>query len=83
MKKNEKYGVNLNLLKKGDDILISKLLNSSEHIVNLAHESIDENINISEESISKEDLENNELNDSELNVLSEKFDKLNIRSNSI
>ena len=64
-------------------ILISKLLNSSEHIVNLAHESIDENINISEESISKEDLENNELNDSELNVLSEKFDKLNIRSNSI
>ena len=83
MKKNEKYGVNINLLKKGDDILISKLLNSSEHIVNLAHESIDENINISEESISKEDLENNELNDSELNVLSEKFDKLNIRSNSI
>ena len=83
MKKNEKYGENINLLKKGDDILISKLLNSSEHIVNLAHESIDENINISEESISKEDLENNELNDSELNVLSEKFDKLNIRSNSI
>ena len=82
MKKNEKYGVNFKLLKKGDDILISKLLNSSEHIVNLAHESIDENINISEESISKEDLENNELNDSELNVLSEKFDKLNIRSNS-
>ena len=83
LKKNEKYGVNFKLLKKGDDILISKLLNSSEHIVNLAHESIDENINISEESISKEDLENNELNDSELNVLSEKFDKLNIRSNSI
>ena len=82
MKKNEKYGVNFKLLKKGDDILISKLLNSSEHIVNLAHENIDENINISEESISREDLENNEFNDSELNVLSEKFDKLNIRSNS-
>ena len=82
MKKNEKYGVNFKLLKKGDDILISKLLNSSEHIVNLAHENIDENINISEESISREDLENNKFNDSELNVLSEKFDKLNIRSNS-
>lgn len=49
----------------------------------MAHESIEENKNISEESFSKEDLENNELNDFEIDVLSKKFDKLNIRSNSI